>query len=164
MQVALIDNMQDCQGCGGLNDQSKTLESTAKIDPFASALLSILDDEEENVESDPQDVNESWIDRDDLDDEVLRLFPELQEFIEEPGTDTINTGDETQGKIRRVESVQHRDKYSVYMGRCGRCKGYMTNDIECHDGIKDDDIYRCFTCGWRTSPVYQWNRNNNGGV
>lgn len=89
-----------------------------------------------------------------IDDEVLRLFPELREFIEE-GAEAGNEG--RKGRIA-AKSKQHTNKCAVYIGRCKRCNGYMINALERHGGIKDDDVYRCFTCGWRTSPVYQFNR------
>jgi len=48
----------------------------------------------------------------------------------------------------------------VFMGRCRRCGGWMQNTIERHGGERDDNVYRCIACGWRTSPEYEANRKN----
>jgi predicted SprT family Zn-dependent metalloprotease len=46
----------------------------------------------------------------------------------------------------------------VFMGRCPRCRGFMQNDRERQFNERDEHVYRCFTCGWRTSPIYNENR------
>jgi len=55
-------------------------------------------------------------------------------------------------------AAPHDRRVPVYIGRCIRCDGYMTNALERYDGIKDDAVYRCLCCGWRTSPGYAENR------
>lgn len=58
------------------------------------------------------------------------------------------------------ECRQSRKKVAVFMGRCHRCDGYMLNDRERQFSITDEEVYRCVSCGWRTSPVYAFNQVN----
>jgi hypothetical protein len=88
-----------------------------------------------------------------LDDELLSLFPEMADLIEEVDDEPP----EPRRKLHHAEDT--RKSYAVYMGRCERCQGYMVRDIEGQFSKRDDDVHRCFTCGWRTSPVYEWNRH-----
>lgn len=108
------------------------------------------------------DVNETadCLDEDDFEDEIMRLFPELREFIEESEPELIDCGCEID-RERIGSEAKHGKKYAVYMGRCKRCGGYMDNIREMQFVEKwDDDVYRCLACGWRTSPAYAWNRVN----
>ena len=50
-------------------------------------------------------------------------------------------------------------RVAVYVGRCIRCHGAMMHGArEYGDGMIDDAVYRCLSCGWRTSPGYEENR------
>lgn len=179
-----------CQGCGGLHDQPDAIDekgeygkatqrhlklvtspasvdATAEPDPFTVALLSILNTKVEGLDVEFGPIKEepeyadAWIDEDDLDDEVMRLFPELQELYAECGSTPITAENENRGERIGVKSTNCHGKYAVYMGRCERCGGYMDNAREREFYEKwDDDVHRCLACGWRTSPAYAWNREN----
>lgn len=179
-----------CQGCGGLHDQPEAIDeigeygkatqrhlklvtppvsadAEAVLDPFAVMLLSILNEKYDGVEAEFEPMEEEldyvddYIDEDDLDDEVLQLFPELRGFIEECNSAPIAAENENLRGKPQLKTKQYRDKYAVYMGRCERCGGYMDNTRETRFAGKwDDDVHRCLACGWRTSPAYAWNREN----
>lgn len=60
---------------------------------------------------------------------------------------------------RKPEANQPiNSRVPVFIGRCSHCKGYMVATREIRDGILDNAVYRCFNCGWRTSPGYLQNR------
>lgn len=76
------------------------------------------------------------------------LMSMLEDEIEEPEFDE-----------RKPEPVQRKQRLvPVFKGRCRNCNGYMVATQERGEGISDDAVYRCFNCGWRTSPEYQQNR------
>lgn len=142
-----------CFGCGGLDNQAQSPV------PLNSTLSEILEEVlTEDTKTRTTAYHESALtdhDPDEIHAQLMQLFPDLS--VLEPSETTDDAADqERQG--RRTKRGYTRRKYAVYKGRCRRCGGYMTNDIEWHDGTKDDEIYRCFTCGWRTSPEYTWNR------
>ncbi|ABK99996.1 hypothetical protein [Pelobacter propionicus] len=88
---------------------------------------------------------------------------EMEELLSELfGDEGSEDEDEERGEQRRVvyldDPPERRQSVPVYIGRCRRCGGYMLNALERHDGIIDDDVYRCFSCGWRTSKTYETNR------
>ncbi|EKD36403.1 MAG: hypothetical protein ACD_75C01523G0005 [uncultured bacterium] len=159
-----------CNGCNGLHDQVLTA-TPILTDSLHHALAELLEEdtqqeeqsELQNLGDDSGAMDNLSMDEDDLDDEVLALFPELREFFEvrEPEQDVPLTKHlaEQEVPITRHKVKASNKKYAVLIGRCKRCHGYMQNDIEWHHGEHDDDIHRCFTCGWRTSPVYAWNRD-----
>lgn len=62
-----------------------------------------------------------------------------------------------------IELPERKCWVRVFMGRCHRCNGYMVHGAkEHHDGATDDEVYRCFNCGWKISPQYDYNRKNPG--
>jgi hypothetical protein len=142
-----------CEGCGGLNRQNAPGEARPRL-----AIVMTVEHEPEPATQEVaenhdgfqvvslEELDDSGIDEDELDEELLALFPEYAE--------------EVRIALEKPKKPAKAHRVAVYAGRCKRCSGYMTNDLERHDGIKDDEIYRCFTCGWRTSPAYEWNRNN----
>lgn len=145
-----------CSGCNGLHDQSEPqpdrpvltfVQRTAK-EPEESPKADACN---EGVGIGADDRHESLcqLDDEELDDFLAEMFPDEIDDEEEQGCERHYIEEPPETKGRRV---------AVYMGRCSRCGGYMTNDLERHDGIKDDDVYHCFTCGWRTSPEYELNR------
>lgn len=94
--------------------------------------------------------------------ELLALASEDDEqepaVIEEDGTEEERPA----ARQDRRDSRGHPRQVAVYQGRCVRCGGYVTNDLERHDDIRDDEVYRCLSCGWRTSPAYEYNRKHPG--
>lgn len=142
-----------CSGCNGLHDQ-----------PSASDLFS--PDIARNACETSEDAEGNDIDLSGL---VLDISPEITHRIMEQDPELARellalmaNDDEPEGAT--LKAVRHRSRkdqtrrVAVYNGRCGRCGGYMVNAMERHDGIKDDEVYRCYSCGWRTSPGYEWNR------
>jgi len=140
-----------CTGCRGLFDQAE---------PVAASPLPLTCLDEPEASQPDHEETDFWVasddqDRPDLDDDELEellaeYFPDEEpEQQEQEHRDTVCLDDPPDTRGRRVQ---------VYLGRCVRCGGYMINALERHDGIKDDDVYRCFTCGWRTSPGYEINR------
>jgi len=143
-----------CAGCGGLDDQR--LISPLKNGRSVLELVCAERSDSHGAITDthqPADAHEveqpaTTLDDNTITDLLADLFPEDDE---EAATDQkfVELIDPPETRRRRV---------AVYTGRCCRCGGYMTNDLERHDGIKDHDVYRCFMCGWRTSPEYANNR------
>lgn len=140
-QQSKFDNR--CTGCRGLFDQTE---------PITPAELPLVFWETPQ----PPQKEAAWIDDidrlndDDLDELLGGYFFEEeteQQKQKRPEPFYINDLPDTRG--RRVR---------VYIGCCVRCGGYMVNTVERYDDIKDDDVYRCFICGWRTSPGYEINR------
>lgn len=157
-EAGCLDNQRQskfdnrCTGCRGLFDQAV---------PVAAAPLSFvfLDELEESQQA--QEETDVWtasdshnrpeLDEDALEELLAKYFPddEADQEAEEQKREPVYLDDPKPDKGRRVP---------VYVGRCARCGGYMVNALERYDGIKDDDVYRCFTCSWRTSPGYKHNR------
>lgn len=146
-----------CQGCKGLYDQPgpqlerPVLTFVHHADKAPNELAN-ADASKKGAEigADDRCENRCQLDDEALDDFLAEMFP--------------NDADEDEDELCRERSYikdipeNTGRRVAVFMGRCTRCGGYMTNDLERHDGIKDDDVYRCFTCGWRTSPRYANNR------
>lgn len=148
-QQSKLDNR--CTGCRGLFDQAEPVA----VSPLPLACFDEPEESQPNHEETDFRAASDDQDRPDLDDDVLEellaeYFPdEAAEQQEQERLEPICLDDVSDNKQRRVQ---------VYVGRCARCGGYMINALERHDGIKDDEVYRCFTCGWRTSPGYEINR------
>jgi len=107
----------------------------------------------------------SWdsIDEEDIDDELVKLFPEFAEFIEDQEPAPVAAGGPGKAVAgRKVRDRKERTgkRYAVYMGRCERCSGYMISCVERYLDTKEDDQYKCVNCGWRVSPTLQWNRHH----
>jgi hypothetical protein len=167
-----------CAGCNGLYDQPEPVSLRLAY----SSSRSIQVEETEPAEAieleivadpDPGDDGAEIGDLDGLNnleidftlEQLEALCPGLSkelaallgdEFKEEP--------EEAETPARRpcrnVSGKPHR--VAVYMGRCRKCGGYMLNALERREGIRDDEVYKCHACGWRTSPGYEWNRNVTG--
>lgn len=150
-----------CVGCAGLEDIERELEYRQPVviqcEPeaddlmtraFAGALQDILngkEDEETLEDPEAEDLDDESEKVKDFHHKLLALMdyePEEPEQERRPRPKKMS--------IRRV---------AVYMGRCPRCSGYMTNVSEKQFNERDDETYRCFSCGWRTSPAYEWNRH-----
>jgi DNA-directed RNA polymerase subunit RPC12/RpoP len=155
--VACSDNQQQskfdnrCTGCRGLFDQAEPVAATSLPLSFLEELEEPQPSAEEpDTSTASDDQYRPDLDDDELEELLAEYFPdEVAEQQEQEHRDTVCLDDLPDTRGRRVP---------VYIGRCVRCGGYMINAMERYDGIKDDDVYRCFTCGWRTSPVYEINR------
>ncbi len=144
-----LDNR--CTGCRGLFNQTEPVAVTPL--PFAS-----LDEVEEAAPASensgdwqyPDSQDRFDLTEDELDELLSEYFPdETTDRQEQEQRERIYLDDPMDARPRRVP---------VYIGRCTRCHGYMINALERYDGIKDDNVYRCCGCGWRTSPGYEINR------
>jgi hypothetical protein len=155
-----------CQGCNGLHDQpdpaaprlhlvaSPSKEEEPGEDPFVEMLQSILKSDLNELDSEDVDeeidLSDFFTDLDDLDSGILDQFSELRDLLDDSEPDI---------PVRKKEPKPK--KYAVYQGRCQRCGGYMVWDIEGQFGNRDDDVYRCYNCGWRISPIYLFNRGSD---
>lgn len=181
-----------CFGCGGLDDQPEPLpirpvltaieggllvaandRCAAALSPLTQLLIDALQEILDGDEVLDDDLLSSRGD-DALDDisDLYRqgpleaaenmplsalLLAKLHEYDEDDRPETIKS---TAGIRKRLE---RKNRVSVYMGRCQRCSGFMVHGVkEYHDGVVDDEVYRCFNCGWRTSPAYDYNRKHPG--
>jgi len=174
-----------CNGCNGLEDVQREPERTVPViihdepepetcctDPMSRALAKALyeilagdewldeepvddleDDEEDDLE--PQATIPNDTGNGEVDPLIQLLLGELQGY-----------GGETEPEPLRVEIVEPPERkrhVKVYVGRCLKCEGYMVPaPWEGHDGIADREVYRCFNCGWRISPAYDYNRKHPG--
>jgi hypothetical protein len=154
-----------CHGCGGLDNQPDTAPMWPRLQ------LVDLDNQERDPapgipeQTEPAtgggkfDFSSLALDLDpSAATALLEKDPELSAALAALLVDD-DEPDEPVRTPRRASKEKPR-RVAVYMGRCNRCQGYMINDLERYDGIKDDDVYRCCTCGWRTSPDYDFNRKN----
>ena len=135
-----------CQNCGGLDSQpeprpecpSLVIVRSKDLEPVATTVIETLTGTGAN------DLDETEI------DELLAdLFQEDEDCEDEEQREVAYLEDAPEATNRRV---------AVYIGRCIRCNGYMANDREKQFDVRDEDVYRCFTCGWRISPRYANNR------
>lgn len=148
-----------CAGCNGLEDQQRELERKEPVviqdepEPaecmtraLAGALQEILDgdDEELFTDADPEELDETV--EDELNGFHHELLALLDDDLEEPVPE-------------RMPDKKGTRRFAVFMGRCPRCKGYILPAPERYDDIRDNEVMRCFNCGYRTSPGYQWNRH-----
>ena len=147
-----------CKSCNGLGDQINPSNETLTCSLIA-ALVDVFEADEppeECTEDDGEDVFDEMdcreIDEDELDEELAALLPEYQLHI---GKDQALS----KKKPQAVESRRPK-QVAVFAGRCRRCGGFMINVPERQFDERDEDVYRCFSCGWRTSPEYAWNRKN----
>jgi len=141
-----------CEGCNGLHDQVQ-FSATILNHSLQHALEELLDADglpEEETAGKYAGHDASVIDEDILDEELLELLPEYKLLQQET---------EALPRTRRKPAISKRVRqFAVYTGSCRRCGGYMMRDIEEQFGERDEDAHRCFTCGWRTSPGYEFNR------
>ena len=137
-----------CRGCGGLEERRRDLEYKEPVvffsDPEPEAVMTtaLAEALQEILDCDMVAGNQAG-------SEMSAFQRELLSLLEDDPEELIVE--------RRPKSKVSR-RYARFMGRCPKCRGYMVNSPERHD----DDVYRCFTCGHRTSPEYQWNRQQGG--
>jgi hypothetical protein len=149
-----------CRFCGGLNDQARPVPECQPVPAEAACPPKIVDETPvanladetpiTRIAAEPAArIGAQYADELELEELLSDLFGEDEEEEPEP-------------KKRRVvyleDPPEKRNSVPVYTGRCTRCGGYMLNALERHDGIIDDDVYRCCSCGWRTSKTYEINR------
>jgi len=178
-----------CAGCGGIHNQLErgaaqlqlvasptSAGNAAELDPFTVALMSILDEKEDETEAEARvEDGEDFGDLAALNDLELDFSPEELEtlcpglatevsLLSDPNDEAADIEpDEGRQAHRRAKKGHAPRKFAVYMGRCRKCGGYMVRGAkESHDGTTDDDVHRCYNCGWRTSPGYDYNRNHPG--
>lgn len=149
-----------CRFCGGLDDQAgpvlghqpekkpdtcftKDVDGSPVADLADEALVKGVDVEP------PARIGAAVMDGVEMEKLLSELFGEDENTEDEP---------ETRRVIYLEDPPEKRSSIPVYTGRCAKCGGYMVNALERHDGIIDDDVYRCFSCGWRTSKAYEINR------
>lgn len=151
-QAAASADPDRCAGCGGLHDQSgpvlKLVQETAPGLPLAASIPVSEDVGTFSAEEDfPEDQEEFALRPLDiplgLKGELLSIFAEWDEEL----------------LPERKAKKSRRGGVAVFLGRCRRCGGYMLNAIEKQMGTRDEEVYRCVCCGWRTSPIYEFNRN-----
>lgn len=135
-----------CHGCSGLEDQERKL-------PRREPVIVLADPEpEQAIERETEACDEYWLDTEEpeleAEEELSDLHRCLLELIDQ---------EEEEAPQRRPEHRRPR-KVAVFMGRCPRCSGYMTEAPEQQFEVRDNEVYRCFSCGYRSSPSYQWNR------
>lgn len=142
-----------CSGCNGLNDQEQVSSTLNRSLHLALVEVLTADDSTAEDEGKPEELaplyERGCFDLDELElDELLAGLFELgqEEMREECRPVYLEDSPE---KPRRVP---------VFTGRCSRCNGYMVNDQERQSNERDEHVYRCFTCGYRTSPIYKDNR------
>jgi hypothetical protein len=135
-----------CEGCTGLEDQERGIPRKEPVVFFSEPSLEDREvvEASETDGSDTFDSDEPYVEPvdDDLEGELLSLLEDdFEELIPEPAI--------KQNKCKQV---------AVFMGRCPICDGYMVNAPEQQYSVRDEEVYRCFCCGFRTSPSYEWNR------
>lgn len=118
-----------------------------------------------SMEAGPDDPGEDLSCLDDLeielsDEQLEALYPGFHEEMNEICGSEASENYVVYHGDRRSRRKGQVLKVAVFMGRCRKCGGYMMNAPEKQFEIKDDSVYRCFTCGWRTSPGYEFNRND----
>lgn len=154
-----------CEGCGGLHDQPPPLPALRLVsDERGDTESGAKEDRQSQAANDEPLPAEETEDLSFLDDLVIELSGEqLEEFC--PGLPEELAGmskgeapllDEAQPPARLKREAPRR-KVAVFLGRCLRCGGYMINDQERQFDERDEEVYRCFSCGWRISPVYVFN-------
>ncbi|MBJ6800211.1 hypothetical protein [Geomonas propionica] len=143
-----------CSGCNGLHDQ----EPTPGL-PLSCSLALVIeevlhgDDAMHQVERGEEVQPVSHMDPSGLNDD------ELDEFLADVFmNEESEVREETRPPVYLEDPPERRARRAILTGRCPRCDGYMTNDRERQFDERDEDVYRCFNCGWRTSPRYNDNR------
>lgn len=145
-----------CQGCGGLDNQvapqpeHPALAVVWDADKGASE-QSMADDDGDLAEIGATDQCGCLLDDEELEDFLAEMFP----------IDDLDDEDESERERTFLDDPQEPKgrPVPVYVGRCARCgTGYMSNDLETQFDVRDEDVYRCHSCGWRTSPRYENNR------
>ncbi len=165
-----------CENCGGLDDQGTkqvvrlhNLLRSENIHPLDQGGLEDPEDDEGTPDElltvgVPEDQAEDLSCLEELEYELsdvqlealcLGLSLEMKEIL---GDETLES-EEWPRSDRQASRKGTTRKVAVYTGRCHRCGGYMVNSPEAQFSIRDESVYRCFTCGWRTSPGYEFNRN-----
>ncbi|GFO61179.1 hypothetical protein GMST_35040 [Geomonas silvestris] len=150
-----------CKGCNGLHDQAQPIEValTRSLQQTLEEIFALdqLQHEDSNYSQTQagyhsDDLGDSLIDEDELDDLLSVLFPEFQES--QPISAPLSQS------FTKCLNAHKPRKVAVYIGRCRKCGGYMIHAPERQFDQRDEEVYRCFSCSWRTSPGYSWNRIN----
>lgn len=168
----LLHGDSGCSGCDGLTNQPIPLRLREAVPPqdCQDKLFPISKPEEAvelapDLSCDPAIDVLNGISVDISKDQLEALCPGLSHELEWLFADDECAAlpDEPRPKRRKCLGAPKRN-VAVFQGRCRKCGGYVINALERHDGIKDDEVYRCFNCGWRTSPSYAFNRAHPDAV
>lgn len=153
-----------CSGCNGLEDVQRKLEYREPVviqcepeadDPMTQALVGVLQEilngeEGEEALEDLEDEEDEKQD-DEPEEELSGFHHKLLALMD-------CTSEELEPECRPKPEKTRNRLFAVYMGRCQRCSGYVEYYPEILFGDRDDETHRCLSCGWRTSPAYEWNR------
>ena len=144
-----------CDGCGGLENQPlpgmSFLPPIAVIEEPSAKTTDIPVPSNEDIYEESLNLHWGALNADavtTLNSFHHELLSMLEDDTEEPELEELKP----QKMERKERPVQ------VFIGRCRRCNGYMAAVQERFEGVTDNAVYRCFNCGWRTSPEYQQNR------
>lgn len=131
--------------------QDKAELSTDTVDA-AECITDSIDEDDEDQELLSDLFGDAEME--DLDPVMQQLLKAFKSIEEEPVI--------CQEKNYKATSSRYRIR--VFEGRCRKCGGYMSHNYrECQGPTIDDEVYRCFNCGWRVSPIYSENRLMAGG-
>lgn len=144
-----------CSGCNGLHDQVQVRDAELSWlfhVAIAEVLIAADSSEDDLSQADPETVTGSGVcypDETELDDLIADLFP----------CDDIDEETDIRMPVYIKEPYEKpARRVLVFMGCCPRCQGFMQNDREQDFSERDEEVYRCWACGYRTSPVYKDNR------
>lgn len=174
------DDDSRCEGCGGLGSQQDlgsftTVSTEQRVKP-----LYLVEKCEKAIQESHDGRTDSPLDQEDdpdsidQDDSVMDLDESPLELTDTSNVDAFTLAllatlhgeeDEDLPLVQRKARTpnERRKRVQVYVGRCVRCDGYMFPAAkEYRGGIVDDEVYRCFNCGWHTSPAYEYNRKHPG--
>ncbi len=149
-----------CCGCNGLHDQP-AVPATLLAESLCDALAEVVNEAvqegeipclEEELGGELASLEKIFLADEDIEEVLAELLAEDETPDEASDTDL--------SPVRRARRSEKRRKVAVYMGRCPKCGGYMTNTREQQFNERDEEVYRCISCSWRTSPAYAWNRQN----
>lgn len=141
-----------CQGCGGLENQDKPQPER----PVLAIVWNADHEPDELTVTDDGEISEvdqcSTLDDEEIEDLLAEMFT-----IDDLEYDDIK--DVPEPAYIEDPPEPTRRSVPVYVGRCTRCgDGYMSNILETQFDVRDEDVYRCLACGWRTSVQYENNR------
>lgn len=151
-----------CAGCGGLDNQpgpersflppvmvEEIAAETTEVDETPAGIVEPVEAEDTLFDLESDD-DLSGICGDTTNSFHQALLAELEDDFEDVEPEELELDDE--------RPTYHQTRVAVFMGRCPRCNGYMLQVPEYQGELKDVMVYRCYACGWRTSPTYEQNR------
>ena len=141
-----------CDGCGGLDNQPEKMLQPPPINLLWDADL------QPDLDADKEEEQHNELTKCKLYDEELDEL--LEDYFSDEDDESLDDDNEDNQQIYLEDPPEPQGRrVPVYVGRCPRCGGYMVNTSEKQFNKKDDHVYRCFNCGWRTSLEYENNRS-----